>query len=206
MSKTTETKKKKRIKFSKRDDDNMVFHKDQASIAIRSTRSSSSSKKLLPNWETYKPTLNIYSLKTMLHNKFEYYVRINKVIEEPDSRSKLFTWKCTLLQPTDGEVQTISVSFPPPNKIKTKADQNALAFWKNLEIRRNAIEKKGACMTEANEAILHLNHEFQLLTAPLSKSSLKDNEDITEEEKEEEETKQINKYKNNNKDNYKHKQ
>jgi hypothetical protein len=103
------------------------------------------------------------------------------------------------LQPTDGEVQTISVSFPPPppNKIKTKADQNALAFWKHLEIRRNAIAKEGACMREANEAILHLNHEFQLLTAPLSKSSLKDDyQDITEEEKEEEEeqkeTKKIN--------------
>jgi len=157
--------------------DTVLFDKEQAPIAIGSTRSLKQDKvpKEAVNWETYKPTLRVYSLKTMMDDKFEYYVRINSVSRRSAGEKTGFTWNCTLLQPTDGDTNNINVSYPPPAD-----DPKEVAFWNNLQLRRRAAEKQDACKKEADEAILSLNHELELLSkvepssvSPLSTPSRK---------------------------------
>lgn len=141
--------------------DTIVFDKEQAPVAIGSTRSLKQDK--LPkddvNWETYKPTLRVYSLKTVMDDKFEYYVRINSVSRPSSSEDTLFTWNCTLLQPTDANTQNINVSFPPPPE-----DPKQVVFWNHLQVRRRATEKQEACKKEADEVIQSLKHELELLS------------------------------------------
>ena len=143
--------------------DTVLFDKEQAPIAIGSTRSVKQDAKDAVNWGTYKPTLRVYSLKTVMDDKFEYYVRINSVFRPS---STLFTWNCTLLQPTDGDTHNINVSFPPPTN-----DPKELAFWNNLQLRRSAMEKQDACKKEADELILSMNHELELMESGSPSSS-----------------------------------
>jgi hypothetical protein len=180
-SKASQTKKKKTISFRGDDakkqekdslplplTDTVLFHKEQAPSAISATRSLKHHKspKEAVAWETYKPALHIYSLKTTLMDGFQYYVRVNSVSRSSKSQgsSSSFTWNCTLMQTHDGETRNLTFSFPPTlSKSSSKHELEERAFWIHLEVRRHASEKQNACKKEAEEAILALQHELQLL-------------------------------------------